>query len=42
MSLGNLIDSLLVWTGTNEGEDFWYMIYTKHKKQPTLIIETAV
>ena len=42
MSLGSLIDSLLLWARTNEGEDFWYMIYTKHKKQPTLIIGTAV
>lgn len=37
-SLGELINSLLVWSRTKEGGDFWHMICKKYLKQPTLII----
>lgn len=37
-SLGELIDSLLTWTRTTEGVNFWHGVYRKHVNQPTLII----
>ena len=37
-SLGGLIDTLLTWTRTNEGEVFWHDVYKKYKNDPILII----
>ena len=37
-SLGELIDYLLVWSRTTEGENFWHKVFVDYINQPRLII----